>query len=106
MKANPTPKPSAREKQILSETLKLLKKELLPRRIILFGSRAKGRARPGSDFDLAVDARAPLIAKKRFLNVQIEEIAGLHRVDLVYLSQISKGFRNLIEKTGTVVYER
>jgi len=95
-----------RENQIMSATLRLLKKELLPRRIILFGSRAKGRARRGSDFDIAVDTRRPRTTKIRFIAEEIEKIAGLHRVDLVFLNQVSKEFRNIIEKTGTTLYER
>ena len=90
----------------MAATLRLLKKELLPHRIILFGSRAKGHARRGSDFDIAVDARPPRSSKKRFIAEQIEKIAGLHSVDLVFLGQVSKEFRHLIEKTGRVLYER
>jgi len=97
---------SLREKQILAGTLRLLKKELAPRRVILFGSRAKGHARRGSDFDIAVDARPPEFAKKRSLEERMEEIAGLYRVDLVFLPQVSKEFRHIIEKTGKTLYER
>ena len=99
-------KESVREKHIMRATLRLLKRELLPRRIILFGSRAKGRARHGADFDIAVDARAPQFTKRRSLLEQIERISGLHRVDLVFLKQVSRDFRRIIEKTGTTLYER
>lgn len=97
---------TVREKQIMSATLRLLKKELLPRRIILFGSRAKGHGRRGSDFDIAVDARPPRSMKRRLITEAIENIAGLHRVDLIFLSQVSREFRNIIENTGITLYER
>jgi len=49
-------KMTPRENQVLQTALAILKKEIDPPRIILFGSRAEGRFAPGSDFDLAVDA--------------------------------------------------
>ena len=97
---------SAREKEIMSATLRLLKKELSPRRIILFGSRAEGRAHQGSDFDIAVDARTPRFSKRRMIQDQIEGFSGLYHVDLVFMSKVSKGFRQIIEQTGKIVYER
>ena len=97
---------TAREKQIMTKAVRLLKKELLPQRIILFGSRAKGRARRGSDFDIAVDARSPRPVKKRLISEQIEKIAGLYKIDVVFLSRVSKEFRGIIEETGRVLYEK
>ena len=49
-------KMTPRENQVLQTALAILKKEINPPRVILFGSRAEGRPAPGSDFDLAVDA--------------------------------------------------
>lgn len=90
----------------MSRTLRLLKKELSPHRIILFGSRAKGSTQRNSDFDIAVDAAPPLATKRRTVAQKIDEIAGLYRVDLVFLRQVSKDFRDIILKTGRVLYER
>ncbi len=97
---------SSREKQVLNGILSILRKELAPRRILLFGSRAKGRAHHGSDFDIAVDARTPRSAKKSSIAEKIDKIAGLYRVDVVFLRQVSKDFRNIVQKTGEVLYER
>ncbi len=50
---------SARECEVLEAIIEVLKSRLQPQRIVLFGSRAKGKSHPGSDFDLAVDKDRP-----------------------------------------------
>jgi predicted nucleotidyltransferase len=53
--------PFASEEKALQAVLDRLAKALRPFRIYLFGSRAEGRSRPDSDFDLVVvfDDQAP-----------------------------------------------
>jgi len=48
--------------KILAKLIELLKEELDPEKIILFGSRAKGKSAPYSDIDLAIagSTRPPL----------------------------------------------
>jgi len=66
-----------------------------------FGSQAKGTARPGSDVDLAVLARDPLPAMRRFELAQ-ELAIQLHRdVDLVDLRSASTVMRMQVISTGT-----
>ena len=96
---------TARENEVLETALSILKKELDPRRIILFGSRAEGRHKPGSDFDLAVDVPKPADRSYRILET-VNDSVGLYTVDVVYLPNVEPGFRNLILKTGKVIYER
>ena len=96
---------TAREHQVLEAALSILKKELDPERIILFGSRVEGRHRPGSDFDLAVDTPKPTGRAYQILE-NVNDSVGLYTVDVVYLPNVGPDFRNLILKTGKVVYER
>lgn len=95
-----------RETQILKNSLSILRKELDPKRIVLFGSRAKGVAGKGSDFDLAVDCREPNSSMTRYLRDKLEEKSGLYHIDLVFLPSVSRDFRNLILHTGKIVYAR
>lgn len=37
---------------------------------------------------------------------EIENAAGLHGVDVVYLQEVDNDFKNIILKTGRVIYER
>ena len=93
-----------REKQVLQTALAILKKEINPARIILFGSRAAGRPAPGSDFDLAVDAPKPERAYE--IKESVNDSVGLYKVDIVYLPNMEPDFRDLVIKTGKVIYER
>ena len=66
-----------------------------------FGSQAKGTARPDSDVDLAVLARNPIPAIRRFELAQ-ELAIHLHRgVDLVDLRSASTVMRMQVISTGT-----
>ena len=84
----------------------LIIKELNPERIILFGSRSKGHYSESSDYDLAIDSNKMSFRNKRKLIEKIDSIIGLHSVDLVFLRDVDVKFRNIIFKTGKVVYER
>lgn len=98
--------PSERESDILEKVLSILKRRLSSRRVILFGSRAKGRAGKGADFDLAVDSARPSLRIERKIAEEIEEVIGLYTVDIVYLESVDKEFRDIILKTGRVLYEK
>jgi len=97
---------TAREKSVLKAALKILREELRPRKILLFGSRAKGTQRKGSDFDLALDCPKPPGRKAERLEERISEKSGLFRIDLVYLPAATKDFRDIILSTGKVVYAK
>jgi len=96
----------SREQTILNNAVAILKAHLNPGKIILFGSRAKGKAYKNSDFDLAVDQAKVDITTERKIREELEKAAGLYKVDVVYLNQVDEGFKNLILKTGKVIYER
>ena len=102
----PAKEMTPRESQVLATTLTILKKELDPRTIILFGSRAEGRHAPGSDFDLAVDVARPDGGRASEIDEVVNESIGLYKADIVYLPNVDPDFRNLVLKTGRVVYER
>jgi len=95
-----------REKEVINNILSVLKKSLNPKKVILFGSRAKGKAAPGSDFDLAIDGNRPNISLLQKLNEEIEKVSGLYSIDLIFLNEVDASFKEIIVKTGKVVYER
>ena len=97
---------TAREKQILNSALNILKESLNPSRVILFGSRGKDIAGISSDFDFAVDCDGVNLEMKREIKESIEAISGLYKVDVVYLNEIEKDFKDIILKSGKVIYER
>lgn len=85
-----------------------------PKRIVLFGSRARGDHQPDSDIDLFVEMDSPLRPPERA--VAIRSLFGLHpwAMDLVVytpqeVAQHQDVFGTLlytIEREGKVLYER
>jgi predicted nucleotidyltransferase len=94
------------EEKRLNNIIKILVDEMNPERLILFGSRGKGISFPNSDYDIAVDTQRIEFRKKRILKDKIEDILGLHKLDLVFLNEVEKKFKEIILKTGKVIYER
>lgn len=94
-----------RERQILENTVAILRNSLSPRRILLFGSRTRTRHARGADFDIAVDHPQPQLRQARQILESVNECAGLHKVDIVYLPDVDEDFRALILQTGRVIYE-
>ena len=95
-----------RSNEIVKGVVGILREFLKPLRIIIFGSRAKGNNIGQSDFDFAVDCPRPYISVEREMKEQIEKISGLYGVDIVYLCSVDKDFRQIILKTGRLIYEK
>lgn len=90
----------------LNNIVKIIIEDVHPLKLILFGSRGKGIESFNSDYDIAIDSELIELNKKRKLKEKIEEIIGLHKIDLVFLKEVDSGFKNIIQKTGRVIYER
>ena len=67
--------------------------------VILFGSRAKGTFRPGSDIDLAVKGNLTFQEFLRLL-VQLDELEILYKIDAIQYSSIKN--QELLEHIGRV----
>jgi CRISPR-associated protein Cmr1 len=81
--------------KFLEKILNRIIKTLKPRRIILFGSRARGDFHTTSDIDIAVETDIPLST--------LELLAPL---DIVNLKKIDTLFKEKIIKEGIVLYEK
>ncbi len=87
--------------------VELLAAEPRVRRIILFGSRARGDARPGSDVDLAVEGEHLAPETLAAMQTRIEESTIPYLVDLVPLDEnLDPRLRERIEREGRILYER
>lgn len=81
-------------------------KRLAGHRVVLFGSRARGDARPRSDFDLAVIGETPLPLHDFYaLADQLDELPTLYRIDWVDLARASEKFRQSALTNAEVIYE-
>ena len=73
----------------------------------VFGSRAKGTARPTSDLDLAIDAGRPLTRRESaLLHDAFEESDLPYTVDVVDLHAVSDTFRALIDQEKVLLDRR
>lgn len=74
------------------------------RRVLLFGSRARGTYQPRSDIDLAVESCPNFLALEERLQ---EELWSLLRLDVINLDDnISDSLRAEINRDGKVLYEK
>ena len=99
-------KTSKREEEIIQKTTKLIVEYCNPKKIILFGSRAKQSNRKSSDFDFAVDCDPPTDKSMRELKESISTYSGLYSVDIVFLNKLDAEFIEIIKQTGKVIYEK
>lgn len=79
---------------------------LKPKKIMLFGSRARGDAKAHSDFDLAFFLSEE--GKRKWSNFVLEveeEPISLLKIDLVDFDRVDKAFKEQILKEGIALYE-
>ena len=88
----------------LAPVLRLAAERLHPRRVILFGSQARGEADRGSDIDLAIDA--PGLEEgvwSRFVLDAREALGCLRGLDLVRYDQAAAALRERIDQEGRLL---
>jgi predicted nucleotidyltransferase len=79
------------------------------RRILLYGSRAKGKARWNSDIDLAVEGvvdPAEWTQILRLVDIEESPVRTLLKIDLTRIEQADSALRRSIEMEGKLLYER
>lgn len=78
------------------------------KKVILFGSRAKGNYRTGSDIDLALVGDKP-IEHKELIQIynDIDDLGLLYGIDLVdYTKNKGKPIGDHIDRTGKMFFQR
>lgn len=74
------------------------------RRVILFGSRAKGNFRPGSDIDLCLDAPGLNLSRQLDIETRLDDLLLPWKIDLVHLQAIDNpALLEHIERVGVVL---
>ncbi|NPA11620.1 MAG: nucleotidyltransferase domain-containing protein [Epsilonproteobacteria bacterium] len=82
--------------------IKLIANELKkhsPKKVLLFGSRARGDNLKNSDIDIAVDLKLNFREKRKLKEI-IDNIAGIYSVDLVFFDDMSDEFKEVVLKEG------
>jgi len=90
----------------ITKEIKSIAEKYLVKKIILFGSRARGDNKLTSDIDIAVCTFSKFDRKGIFVS-EIQDLNTLLKIDIVFLGDIAdKSFVANIEKEGVVIYER
>ena len=76
------------------------------RKLILFGSRARGDADQRSDMDIAIETDGMGTRQWLELADRLENMDTLLRIDIVRLEEASEPLRENIFREGQVLYER
>lgn len=86
--------------------LKVLFPEL--QRVILFGSRARGKFMPGSDVDLALDCGIKIANPRRLVEAKdvINATRFPYQCDLADYQAAQGMFKELIEEEGIIWYQK
>lgn len=93
-----------REAEVLQGIKTVVTRHLGQRSITLFGSRAKGTNSTSSDFDIVVEGERPDPLTSSKMKEELDTVAGLYTVDIVYSDELEEGFRCIIKKTGKVIH--
>lgn len=97
-----------REQQILTwirDGLSHFKNELSGHKVVLFGSRASGKARDRSDFDIGVIGDAPLSISDYYrIGDYFDSLPTLYRIDWVDLNRASEKLRKNALENAAVLY--
>lgn len=74
-----------------------------PKKIILFGSRAQGTHKPGSDIDIAIDIGEPIkLHEMARARITLENLYIPFEVDIVDMHGIPEELKEVILKEGIV----
>ncbi|RLB56109.1 MAG: nucleotidyltransferase domain-containing protein [Deltaproteobacteria bacterium] len=96
------------ERQIRKAIAKVLagfSAELRGVRVVLFGSRARGTARPRSDYDLGLLGSGRLDARLLFdIRDALERLPTLARFDVVDLGRSDEQFRSRVLEHAEVIF--
>ena len=94
------------DRELIEASVEVIKRYLPHARVIVFGSRAKGRHRPNSDLDLALDIGKPIEGwLMETLREELDKLPTLVSFDLVDLHKVGEDFKKTILSEGKVVYD-
>jgi len=94
------------DEEILLNVVSTVKRYLPEATVYLFGSRAQGRAKESSDFDIAIEwkEKIPFSVLYR-IKEELEELPTLKSFDFVDLKRVPDNFVRSVKEGGVVLYD-
>lgn len=94
-------------KEVWNEITEVFEKFTKINQVILFGSRAMGNFREGSDIDLAVKGDHIVLKDLLDIEVALEDLELIYKIDLVDFNKINNPeLQAHIDRVGMVVYSK
>ena len=95
------------KESIWKEIISILDKSYIIDSAVLYGSRAKGCFKPGSDIDLALKGVKLSLMDIQKILLDIEDLYLPYEIDLcIYENITNLEFKEHIDRVGIVIYER
>lgn len=94
------------DEQVIADIAKVLARHPSVERAVLYGSRAKGCHKPGSDIDLNLQGEAITPKERDRILLELDNLNLPYSIDVTVHSQIShEKLKEHIERVGKVVYQ-
>lgn len=94
-------------KEVWNEIIEVFEKFTKINQVILFGSRAMGNFREGSDIDLAIKGDHIVLKDLLDIEVALEDLELIYKIDLVDFNKINNPeLQAHIDRVGMVVYSK
>lgn len=92
------------EDKYLDKIVEIVTESLHPHRIWLFGSRAEGDQRKGSDYDIAFEGAKADFRELRKTKEKISDAIGIYSCDLVDMGKLNSDVKHLIKEKGKLIH--
>ncbi|MBE6059473.1 MAG: nucleotidyltransferase domain-containing protein [Clostridium sulfidigenes] len=89
------------EEKIYINLMSYFKSNKYIKKVILFGSRAKGNYNYNSDIDLGI------LCDKNYkgtISVELDELVGIYSLDIVFLDAMNEDIKLQIDRDGIEIY--
>ncbi|HBA04587.1 MAG TPA: hypothetical protein DCW51_11965 [Clostridium sp.] len=90
------------EEKIYINLMSYFKSNEYIKKVILFGSRAKGNYNYNSDIDLGI------LCDKKYkgtISVELDELVGIYSLDIVFLDAMNEDIKLQIDRDGIEIYD-
>jgi predicted nucleotidyltransferase len=89
--------------KIYKSLIAYFSKNMKIKKVILFGSRAKGNENKNSDIDLCIDC---LENGRGTIVEEIDELIGIYSCDIVFFDSLNEEIKKQINRDGIVIYSK
>lgn len=87
--------------KVYNDLINYFKSDSAIKKVILFGSRAKGTENENSDIDICIES----VGKKGIIAEKIDKIIGIYSCDIVFQDSLNEELSKQIIRDGIEIYK-